>query len=151
MVAYHTFRAYDIYYAFIYNLVDVCLIDSKSCKAGRWLHYVSPHDAMLVAATAAVTRTHHSHRAVLLATSGAQVKTAQSAMHNYNLIGPCQFRTLAALLAEGTDDPLIVVGKAAANNPRICYVFSGQGPQFGDMGRFLFATQPVFCEVLSIQ
>ncbi|MGK3986565.1 beta-ketoacyl synthase N-terminal-like domain-containing protein [Sorangium sp. So ce136] len=84
----------------------------------------SLHD---IAATAAVRRSHHEHRAAVVARSTEELADALGA------------------LASGTSRPGIVKGRAnPASRTRLAFVFSGQGSQWVGMGRGLLAEEPVF-------
>ncbi|XYH94558.1 type I polyketide synthase [Sorangium sp. So ce1128] len=84
----------------------------------------SLHD---VAATAAVRRSHHEHRAAVVARSTEELADALGA------------------LASGASRPGIVKGRAnPASRTRLAFVFSGQGSQWVGMGRGLLAEEPVF-------
>ncbi|WP_434042177.1 MULTISPECIES: type I polyketide synthase [Sorangium] len=84
----------------------------------------SVHD---IAATAAVRRSHHEHRAAIVARSTDELADALAA------------------LASGASRPGIARGRAnPASRTRLAFVFSGQGSQWVGMGRALLATEPVF-------
>ncbi|WP_433928151.1 type I polyketide synthase [Sorangium cellulosum] len=84
----------------------------------------SVHD---IAATAAVRRSHHEHRAAIVARSTEELADALAA------------------LASGASRPGIAKGRAnPASRTRLAFVFSGQGSQWVGMGRALLATEPVF-------
>ncbi|WP_437285411.1 type I polyketide synthase [Sorangium sp. So ce406] len=84
----------------------------------------SVHD---IAATAAVRRSHHEHRAAIVARSTEELVDALAA------------------LASGASRPGIAKGRAnPASRTRLAFVFSGQGSQWVGMGRALLATEPVF-------
>ncbi|WP_438004486.1 beta-ketoacyl synthase N-terminal-like domain-containing protein [Sorangium sp. So ce321] len=84
----------------------------------------SVHD---IAATAAVRRSHHEHRAAVVARSTEELADALAA------------------LASGASRPGIAKGRASpASRTRLAFVFSGQGSQWVGMGRALLATEPVF-------
>ena len=54
---------------------------------------------------------------------------------------------LEALL-RGNETRELVKGYAGNNNPKIVFLFTGQGSQYVDMGRELYETQPVFRKTL---
>ncbi|WP_367127976.1 SDR family NAD(P)-dependent oxidoreductase [Saccharothrix sp. HUAS TT1] len=70
----------------------------------------------------ATTRTHFTHRAVLVGDVPTDALTA---------------------LAEGRPDPDLITGRAA-DLGRTVFVFPGQGAQWVGMGRELYASEPVF-------
>ncbi|MGY4719591.1 type I polyketide synthase [Naumannella huperziae] len=75
---------------------------------------------------AALRRTHHDHRAAVVARAGAEAAE--------------RFGSLAAgRAADG-----LVTGTVAAKEPRVAFVCTGMGPQWWGMGRQLFHSEPVF-------
>jgi acyl transferase domain-containing protein/NADPH:quinone reductase-like Zn-dependent oxidoreductase len=105
--------------------------DSLRALALRWEKFSSDGcDASIVAACAAQRRVHHTHRAVVVASSSED------------------FAQKASKFGAGDETSLVVSGKAATHTPSLCFVFSGQGPQHKDMGRELFAFSSVFREMV---
>lgn len=116
---------------------DVCVpltaasADALRLLAGKWKSYCCrEHNADAVAATVALKRTRHAHRLVIIASSAQE------------------FSSQADKFVNTTDDAVLVHGKAGATPPRLCVVFSGQGPQHRDMGRWLYVNQPVFRDTI---
>ncbi|WP_437775821.1 type I polyketide synthase [Sorangium sp. So ce1097] len=80
-----------------------------------------------IAATAAVRRSHHAHRAAIVARSTEELVDALAA------------------LASGAPRPGIAKGRAnPASRTRLAFVFSGQGTPWVGMGRALLEAEPVF-------
>ncbi|WP_437631048.1 type I polyketide synthase [Sorangium sp. So ce854] len=80
-----------------------------------------------IAATAAVRRSHHAHRAAIVARSTEELVDGLAA------------------LASGAPRPGIAKGRAnPASRTRLAFVFSGQGTQWVGMGRALLEAEPVF-------
>ncbi|XXY14484.1 beta-ketoacyl synthase N-terminal-like domain-containing protein [Sorangium sp. So ce216] len=93
----------------------------------------SLHD---IAATAAVRRSHHEHRAAVVARSTEELADA---------LGALAFDAPHASHASRASRPGIVKGRAnPASRTRLAFVFSGQGSQWVGMGRGLLAEEPVF-------
>jgi amino acid adenylation domain-containing protein len=80
-----------------------------------------------IAASAALRRTHHDHRLMIVARSKEDLGV--------------QLATFAA----GNETPWAVSGRSAAGDgPSLAFVCSGQGPQWWAMGRELLLEEPVF-------
>ncbi|WP_437924554.1 beta-ketoacyl synthase N-terminal-like domain-containing protein [Sorangium sp. So ce291] len=93
----------------------------------------SLHD---IAATAAVRRSHHEHRAAVVARSTEELADA---------LGALAFDASHASHASRASRPGIAKGRAnPASRTRLAFVFSGQGSQWVGMGRGLLAEEPVF-------
>jgi acyl transferase domain-containing protein/ubiquinone/menaquinone biosynthesis C-methylase UbiE len=88
----------------------------------------SARDATLsdVAFTMALRRSHHGHRAAIVAANREELLD--------KLVG----------LADGEPRPGLATGRVLGQPPRVAFVCSGQGPQWWAMGRELIATEPVF-------
>ncbi|MGW4116424.1 type I polyketide synthase, partial [Actinosynnema sp. NPDC004786] len=94
-------------------------------QAGRLRDHLAAHPdatAAEVGHALATTRTHFTHRAVILGDPPTDALTA---------------------LAEGRPGPHVVTGRAAEPG-RTAFVFPGQGAQWIGMGRELYAAEPVF-------
>ncbi len=83
-----------------------------------------------VAYTTTVRREHHEHRTALVASSLDDLLDALDDHLGANVNGRA------------------ITGAAGVTEPRIGFVFSGQGSQWVGMGRELLATAPVFAETL---
>ncbi len=81
--------------------------------------------------TAATSRTHWGHR--------------------LSIIAPDRATALAKLRQAQVEStaPGIVRSRPRALAPKIAFLFPGQGPQYGEMGRQLYATQPRFRRTLN--
>lgn len=80
-----------------------------------------------VCRTAALGRTHHPHRLAVLGSSTAQLKAR-----------------LGAYLDDRNTPGVIVAKAAPRHRNRVAFLFSGQGAQYVNMGRRLYATEPEF-------
>ena len=102
--------------------------------AERWVTYLetTPLPIAQVAATAATRRSHHDHRvAVVASTSAAAAKLLRG-------------------VVAGDPSPSVALGhRPAGGAARVAFVFSGQGPQWAQMGRELAAREPVVRDVLA--
>ncbi|MEI5103544.1 SDR family NAD(P)-dependent oxidoreductase [Streptomyces sp. PmtG] len=97
-------------------------------QAERLLALVDAHAPVDVGYSLATSRTALDHRAVVVAAE------------------PAAFLSALAALAEGREEPGVVVGAAASH--RVGFLFSGQGSQRLGMGRELADRFPVFAEQL---
>jgi acyl transferase domain-containing protein/short-subunit dehydrogenase/acyl carrier protein len=88
-------------------------------------HLTATTDPVDVARSLVETRTAFEHRAVVVGRDRTELLDGLSA------------------LAEGTPAPNVVRG-AATRDPRVVFVFPGQGSQWRAMGRELLASSPVF-------
>ena len=100
--------------------------ESLKDLASAWESFEFNKDALSVASWQATRRDHHTYRMTVLANS------AQS------------FRDSMRSYAQDVGSDSVVVGTASQRKPKICFVFPGQGQQWVDMGRKLFATEQVF-------
>ncbi len=99
-------------------------------QASRLQHYVQEHPALAlpdICFTANTTRAHFSHRLALQAESTTQLQDKLMAFASGNLPVGARSRRL-----EGNDQP------------RLVFLFTGQGAQYVGMGRELYETQPTF-------
>ena len=98
----------------------------------KWIQFKNAADAQVAAGWQATRRMHHRERAVFLVDSADD------------------FRTKAAAFMSGEQDPEVIVESVhpAFSSPKICFVFSGYGQQWDDMGRRLYATEPIFKAVV---
>ena len=100
-----------------------------STLAARYLAHVQRNPALDLGdlcATATLGRNHFSHRLGLVAESVTTLQASLQAVVN------------------GDDAPEIICGSVAHPSLRIAFLFTGQGSQYVEMGRDLYATQPVF-------
>ncbi len=101
--------------------------------AEKWIPFLEASETPLAAicATAGTRRSHYDHRLAVTAESAAQ---------------------MAAQLHAWTQGDVSSVASGArpsAGGSRIAFVFSGQGPQWAQMGRELAASEPVFRDALA--
>jgi acyl transferase domain-containing protein len=100
--------------------------------AERWVAWLSqPAGALADAcATAGIGRCHMTHRIAVLGTT------------------PEDF--IAALQSYLEHEPgrNVAIGNKASGRPKIAMLFTGQGSQYIGMGRLLYATEPVFRDVV---
>ena len=96
--------------------------------AAEWESFEFNKDALSVSSWQATRRDHHTYRMTVLANS------AES------------FRDSVKSFTEDVGLDSVVVGTASQQKPKICFIFPGQGQHWVDMGRNLFATEPVFRE-----
>ncbi|XP_070582138.1 probable polyketide synthase 1 [Ptychodera flava] len=99
--------------------------------ARKWLSFQDHDDALGVVAWQATRRKHHDFRMVITAKSGDEFK-----------------QNLQTYL-DGASVDSVITGSGAVKQPKICMLFPGQGQQWASMGRKLFETEEVFCEVIS--
>ncbi len=109
--------------------------DALRDQAARLLSHLGTHpdlDSRDVAHTLATARTHHKHRAVIVAGDAAEYRQA-----------------LADLVAD-VPNPNVVSTPAdgAPADPRLVFVFPGQGNQAAGMAKRLYETEPVFARHL---
>lgn len=105
------------------------LADLAALMAGR-VTGASAQVLADVSHTAALRRTHHDHRAVVVA------RNADEAVE--------RFRSLAKNHgAEG-----VVTGTASVVHPKVAFVCTGMGPQWWGMGRRLYHNEPIFRAVI---
>nr|WP_307822093.1 SDR family NAD(P)-dependent oxidoreductase [Streptomyces coffeae] len=97
-------------------------------QAQRLMSIVDEHAPLDVGYSLATSRSALDHRAVVVAAD------------------PAEFLSALAALAEGRDEPGVVMGEAASR--RLGFLFSGQGSQRLGMGRELAARFPVFADAL---
>ncbi|MBI3243490.1 MAG: SDR family NAD(P)-dependent oxidoreductase [Chloroflexi bacterium] len=101
--------------------------------AERYEHYLTKPSASLadVCFTASAGRSHFNHRLALTAESVEQAR-----------------EKLSAFLAGQTTGGLVSSALPGRTQPKVAFLFTGQGSQYADMGRKLYETQPVFRETL---
>ena len=95
--------------------------------AAKWQNLSSDVDALHISAWQATRREHHAFRLTVVADS------------------PQEFRNKITEIVQqddATDDPSS--HDEHRSRPKICFVFPGQGQQWYDMGRKLYAEQPIF-------
>ena len=100
--------------------------ESLKDLASAWESFEFNEDALSVSSWQATRREHHTYRMAVLANS------AES------------FRDSVRSFTQDVGSDSVVVGTASQRKPKICFVFPGQGQQWVDMGRKLFATEQVF-------
>ncbi|WP_129677644.1 type I polyketide synthase [Candidatus Chloroploca sp. Khr17] len=103
--------------------------------AGRYATALLPYthvDLPAIAATTTTGRTHFAHRIALATTSidGARAELGAFA------VGRSVVKITQGYIPEGRP------------RPRVAFLFTGQGAQYLQMGRELYATQPLFRETL---
>ncbi len=102
--------------------------------AQSYLAYLTSHPEVPLAAicrTAALRRTHHEHRAAIVAASREELAEA-----------------LEALVA-GEQRNNIALGRSSAERSgKLAFVFGGMGPQWWGMGRELLREEPIFRETV---
>ncbi len=81
--------------------------------------------------SAGARKEHHQNRLVVLGRNGAQLRSR-----------------LSRRLADENASDGIVQGKSTSNPGDITFVFTGQGAQWWQMGRELYASEPVFRDVI---
>jgi acyl transferase domain-containing protein/SAM-dependent methyltransferase len=96
-----------------------------------------PVDLADICFTANAGRSHFTHR---LAVSGGTAEAISEVLTRYR---------------DGGSHPRLATGTRGAKQPRVAFLFPGQGPQYVGMGRALYDSSPVFraaldecCEVL---
>ena len=97
--------------------------------AGRYAEHLSQHEVSVsdLAYTANAGRSHFNYRLALTADSSADIRTQLSN------------------LADGQDVDGLLQGKVVgARQPRVAFLFTGQGAQYNGMARQLYDTQPAF-------
>ncbi|MEN3316494.1 MAG: hypothetical protein V7605_2728 [Acidimicrobiaceae bacterium] len=96
-------------------------------------HLVGPTTAPIdeVCRTAARRRSHHQHRAGVVASS------------------PSDMAELLEALAAGERRSAAPEGRAVTGGPPLAFVFSGMGPQWWGMGRQLLTDEPAFGDTIS--
>ena len=100
----------------------------------RWMQFLDASSASLarVCATAGDRRSHYSHRLALTGETAAQMRTQLEGW------------------LRGDDVTSVAAGdRVAQDDARVAFVFSGQGPQWAQMGRELSAREPVFRDTLA--
>ena len=101
--------------------------------ARQWMAYRNEADAQVVTGWLATRHDHYANRVVVLADSAKDLQAK-----------------LAAYVA-GEPNDHIVEGKARPDfqKPKVCFVFPGQGQQWWDMGRQLYANEPIYRNVIN--
>lgn len=85
-----------------------------------------------ICATTALHRAHHDHRLAIVAGSNNEL-----------------FEHIAEFCESGQSRGAVAVGRRfAEQEPKLAFVFSGQGPQWWAMGRQLLETEPVYRSVI---
>ncbi|KAK2141939.1 hypothetical protein LSH36_1013g01039 [Paralvinella palmiformis] len=116
----------------------VVVLSAKSkaalkAMATQWLRYKNiKDDAQIVASWLASKRNHYKHRLIIITNSGDD------------------FREKIQDFLEGCPNDQVIEGTAPVQfqRPKICFVFPGQGQQWEDMGRSLYANEPVYKDVI---
>jgi acyl transferase domain-containing protein len=102
--------------------------------AGRWSRQVREQVSDTVADlafTASTGRHHFDHRAAVVAGSRRELEAGLRALH----LG-------------GEERNLLRADGRAPAQPRVAFLFTGQGAQYPDMGKALYSHEPVFREAL---
>lgn len=119
--------------------IDIVPVSARTRTAlaalsGRWSLHVREHVSDTVADlafTASTGRHHFDHRAAVVAGSGRELETALRALHH------------------GSEDrSLVHAGGRSPAQPRVAFLFTGQGAQYPGMGKALYPHEPVFREAL---
>ncbi|XP_033642848.1 highly reducing polyketide synthase easB-like [Asterias rubens] len=92
-----------------------------------WKMFKCDKDAQVVVSWLASRRVHHDCRLAVIASSGKEFT-----------------EKLIKFSEEDCDDEMLMTGTARSKQPKVCMVFPGQGQQWKDMGRKLYATEDVF-------
>ena len=100
--------------------------------AKLWLEYKSEEDANVVAGWMGTRMAQYAYRMVILAD------------------GADDFQSKLKAFIEGGSDEHVIQGKVngSVKKPKICFVFPGQGQQWWDMGRQLYANEPVYRDII---
>ncbi|KAK2141940.1 hypothetical protein LSH36_1013g01042 [Paralvinella palmiformis] len=107
--------------------------EALKAMATQWLRYKNTKDdAQIVASWLASKRNHYKHRLIIITNSGDD------------------FREKIQDFLEGCPNDQVIEGTAPVQfqSPKICFVFPGQGQQWEDMGRSLYANEPVYKDVI---
>lgn len=108
--------------------------EALRAAASDFQHFLAgcPEEISLydIAAQAALRRTHHDQRLLIVAGSKAELR-----------------QRLGAFLA-GEASPDWTADRVAAKKPRLAFVCCGQGPQWWAMGRQLLTQEPVFRDMI---
>ncbi|XP_070582137.1 probable polyketide synthase 1 [Ptychodera flava] len=100
--------------------------------ARKWLSFQHEDDALGIIAWQATRKKHHESRMAITAKSGEEFR-----------------QSLEAYLHGASVESVITGTVNGSRTPSICFVFPGQGQQWGLMGRNLYATEEVFREVIN--
>ncbi|XP_070532355.1 probable polyketide synthase 1 [Ptychodera flava] len=104
--------------------------DAVADLARKWLSFECDNDALGVVGWLATRRKHYDSRMAITAKSGKEFR-----------------KNLQAYL-EGQSLDSVITGSASSKKQKICFVFPGQGQQWTEMGRQLYATEEVFRTVV---
>lgn len=107
--------------------------DALHALAQVYSAYLAAHPAVPLAAicfTANTGRSHHAHRLGVVAATPTEMAAKLTAFHS------------------GATDAVTHGVITQWRKPKIAFLFTGQGAQYVDMGRQLYATQPVFRQAL---
>ncbi|XP_033122544.1 phthiocerol synthesis polyketide synthase type I PpsC-like isoform X2 [Anneissia japonica] len=96
----------------------------------RWKSFESNEDALRVVGWQATKRAHHDCRLALIASSWSEFRNR-----------------LEQFIQDGSGEGLSI-GTSYRSSSKICFVFPGQGQQWANMGRTLYATEPVFRDTI---
>ncbi|CAF3595837.1 unnamed protein product [Rotaria sordida] len=118
---------------FIFSTKNGDALYKQVVSFNEWLKQVEPQDdehsfLARISQQLLLKRTiSHEHLAIFVSANRAQLQ-----------------QQLDLFLQKQSTPGLLVTKRVSSNCPRICFVFSGQGPQWWAMGRELYSSEPVF-------
>ncbi|CAF4061606.1 unnamed protein product, partial [Rotaria sordida] len=118
---------------FIFSTKSSDSLYKQVVSFNEWLKQIEPQDdehsfLARVSQQLLLKRTiSHEHLAIFVSANRAQLQ-----------------QQLDLFLQKQSTPGLLVTKRVSSNCPRICFVFSGQGPQWWAMGRELYSSEPIF-------